>query len=70
MIVVPEKPKAAQEYDRPIIHFEDHSDSEIIEFFKSRPGGIKIMHDKFPKWFDEFVDRFGQDVADEILALA
>lgn len=70
MIVIPKRPDGVQEYDGPFIHFEEFSKAEIIEFFKLRPGAIKLMHDSFPEWFDEFVGEFGQESADEILALA
>lgn len=70
MIDVPVKPANAQEYDKPIVHFENYSRDEILEYWRSKPKSVRIMRDYHPKVFQDFVKKYGQSTADEILALA
>ena len=70
MIVVSEKPKDAQEYDKPIIHFELYTEDEVRDYWRSKPSSVKMMHDMHPKAYKDFTEKYGQEFADEILALA
>lgn len=70
MVPVIERPKTADQFDGLIVNLDDYSIDEQVEYWKKKHLSVKFMHDRFPDAFEKFVDLYGRDIADEILAIA
>ncbi|MBR2836136.1 MAG: hypothetical protein IKE43_10595 [Coriobacteriales bacterium] len=69
MIEVLQRPLDADQYDQPIIHFDEYSDEDVLEYFQSNPSLVKLIHDIRPELYSYICSRFEKDLIDEIIEI-
>ncbi len=65
-----DKPEGFEEWTVPITSLRDAPESVRRAFYTSNPDIVVDARDNHPDAFRLFTEKYGQDFADEVLALA
>ncbi len=64
------RPAGVEEWTYPLVRFNDYPIEEQLEYAREHADSILWMKESHPDAFAVFLDRYGQEFADEVLAIA
>ena len=68
MISITNRPAGVNEWTVPINALKDASIDERMEFYRAHPDIVAEAREKHPDAFSTFVDKYGHEFADKLIA--